>query len=116
LAGLSRLGYAGSLFLGSWVPDVMAHGGGREPALPASAAEREEWGKQGQAQIIAIVKQMNLREAMDDLKKHTVTEFEILEETFRSNGPEAVFEFLICRAREEKKHRLLFDAQIMQVR
>ncbi len=44
------------------------------------------------------------------------TEFDLLEETFRSNGPEAVFEFLICRAREEKKHRLLFDARIMQVR
>jgi creatinine amidohydrolase len=70
LAGLSKLGYAGSLALGSWVPDVMAHGGGREPALPATAAEREEWGKQGKAQIIAIVKQMRLREAMDDLKNH----------------------------------------------
>jgi creatinine amidohydrolase len=70
LAGLNKLGYGGSLSLGSWVPDVMAHGGGREPALPATAAEREEWGKQGQAQIIAIVKQMHLQEAMDDLKKH----------------------------------------------
>src|SRR5436190_5544735 len=70
LAGLSKLGYAGSLTLGSWVPDVMAHGGGQEPVLPATAAEREEWGKQGQAQIIAVVKQMHLREAMDDLKKH----------------------------------------------
>jgi creatinine amidohydrolase len=70
LAGLGKLGYSGSLSLGSWVPDVMAHGGGREPALPATAAEREEWGKQGAAQIVAIVKQMNLREAMDDLKKH----------------------------------------------
>ena len=70
LAGLSKLGYAGSLTLGSWVPDVMAHGGGQEPVLPSTAAEREEWGKQGQAQIIAIVKQMHLREAMEDLKKH----------------------------------------------
>jgi len=70
LAGLTRLGYSGSLSLGSWVPDVMAHGGGREPALPATAEEREEWGKQGKAQMIAIVKKMNLREAMDDLKQH----------------------------------------------
>jgi creatinine amidohydrolase len=70
LAGLGKLGYSGSLSLGSWVPDVMAHGGGREPALAANAAEREEWGKQGQAQIIAIVKQMRLQEAMADLKKH----------------------------------------------
>ena len=70
LAGLNKLGYAGSLSLGSWVPDVMAHGSGSAPALPATAAEREEWGQQGQAQIIAIVKQMHLREAMEDLKKH----------------------------------------------
>jgi len=70
LAGLSKLGYSGSLALGSWVPDVMAHGSGREPALPATAAEREEWGKQGQAQMVAIVKQMHLQEAMEDLKKH----------------------------------------------
>ena len=70
LAGLAKLGYSGSLTLGSWVPDVMMHGGGREPALPANAAEREQWGKEGQAQVIAIVKQMHLREAMDDLKLH----------------------------------------------
>jgi creatinine amidohydrolase len=69
LAGLSKLGYSGSLSLGSWVPDVMAHGNGK-PVLPANPAEREEWGKQGQAQLIAIVKQMRLKEAMDDLKQH----------------------------------------------
>jgi creatinine amidohydrolase len=70
LAGLGKLGYSGSLSLGSWVPDVMAHGSGREPALPATAAEREEWGKEGAAQIVAIVKQMKLQEAMDDLRQH----------------------------------------------
>ncbi len=70
LAGLSKLGYAGSLSLGSWVPDVMAHGSGREPVLPATASEREDWGKQGQAQIVKVVQQMHLREAMDNLKKH----------------------------------------------
>jgi creatinine amidohydrolase len=69
LAALGRLGYSGSLALGSFVPDVMAHGSGA-PQLASSAAEREEWGKQGEAQIRAIVKQMNLREAMDNLKKH----------------------------------------------
>jgi creatinine amidohydrolase len=70
LAGLNKLGFGGSLTLGSWVPDVMAHGGGREPALPSTEAEREEWGLQGKAQIVAIVKQMNLEEAMADLKQH----------------------------------------------
>jgi creatinine amidohydrolase len=69
-AALGKLGYSGSLALGSFVPDVMAHGGGREPVLPANAAERDEWGKQGQAQIVAVVKQMHLKEAMDALKKH----------------------------------------------
>ena len=69
LAGLSKLGYSGSLTLGSWVPDVMSHGNAK-PVLPANPAEREEWGKQGQAQLIAIVKQMHLKEAMEDLKQH----------------------------------------------
>jgi hypothetical protein len=70
LAGLSQLGYSGSLSLGSWIPDVMAHGGAHEPVLPANAAEREQWGKQGKEQVIAIVKQMRLKQAMDDLKEH----------------------------------------------
>ena len=68
LAGLSKLGYSGSLSVGSWQPDVMAHG--RPPVLAATAAEREQWGKQGEAQIRAIVKQMKLEEAMEDLRKH----------------------------------------------
>ena len=68
LEGLTKLGYSGSLSLGSWQPDVMAHG--KPPVLPSTAAEREEWGKQGEAQIRAIVKLMKVQEAMDDLKKH----------------------------------------------
>jgi creatinine amidohydrolase len=68
-AALGELGYQGSLALGSWVADLRSHGGGNQ-ALPASEAEREEWGKQGEAQIRAIVKQLKLREAMDSLKKH----------------------------------------------
>ena len=78
LTGLNKLGYGGSLSLGSWVPDVMAHGGGREPVLPANEAEREEWGKQGQAQIVAIVKQMQMQEAMEDLRKHDQYTNEVL--------------------------------------
>lgn len=68
LTGLSKLGYSGSLSVGSWQPDVMAHG--RPPVLAATAEEREQWGKQGEAQIRAIVKQMKLEEAMADLRKH----------------------------------------------
>ena len=69
LAALGRLGYSGSLSLGSWVPDVMAHGS-RPTDLPASAQEREAWGRQGKEQIAAIVKQMRLRDAMDALRQH----------------------------------------------
>src|SRR4249920_602662 len=87
LAGLSRLGYAGSLSLGSWVPDVMAHGSGREPELPDTASEREEWGRQGQAQIVAVVKQMHLQEAMDDLKKHDEYTNRVLVPKFGANLP-----------------------------
>ncbi len=70
LQGLSKLGLTGSLAVGSWLPDVMAHPSGREAALPANAVEREAWGKEGRAQITAIVKQMQLREAMQDLRLH----------------------------------------------
>jgi creatinine amidohydrolase len=69
LATLGKLGFSGSLSLGSWIPDVMAHGAG-SPVLPANAAEREEWGKQGKEQIIAIVKKMRLEEAMEALRQH----------------------------------------------
>ncbi|MEZ5400466.1 MAG: creatininase family protein [Bryobacteraceae bacterium] len=69
LAVLSKLGFSGSLALGSWVPDVMAHGGG-SLALPDSAAQREEWGRQGRAQVLEIVRRMRMPEAMDALRKH----------------------------------------------
>ena len=53
----------------SWISDVMAHGSG-EPELPATAADREEWGKQGQAQMVAVVQKMRLKEAMEALRQH----------------------------------------------
>lgn len=69
LATLGKLGFSGSLALGSWINDVMAHGGGRAE-LPATAAEREQWGRDGQRQIEAIVKRMRMKEAMDALREH----------------------------------------------
>ena len=69
LATLGRLGLSGSLSLGSWINDVMAHGGGRAE-LPATAAEREQWGREGQRQIEAIVKRMKMPEAMEALREH----------------------------------------------
>jgi creatinine amidohydrolase len=69
LAALGKLGLSGSLALGSWISDAMAHGGGKLE-LPATAAEREEWGRQGRAQIQALVARMKMGEAMDALRKH----------------------------------------------
>jgi hypothetical protein len=45
-----------------------------------------------------------------------VERFELIEQTFRAGGPEAVFRLLSDSAREERNPRLLFDARIMQVR
>lgn len=70
LATLGKLGFSGSLTLGSWVPDVMAHGGEREPLLPATEAERIEWGKQGQTHIRNLVKAMRMNEALEALRQH----------------------------------------------
>ncbi len=69
LAALGKLGFSGSLTLGSWINDVMAHGPGHLE-LPATAAQREEWGREGQAQITAIVKRMRMNEAMEALREH----------------------------------------------
>jgi creatinine amidohydrolase len=87
LATLGKLGYSGSLSVGSYVPDVMAHGAGAGPVLPATAAEREEWGKQGRAQIVAIVKQMRLGEAMDALRQHDKFTNDVLVPKFGSVMP-----------------------------
>jgi creatinine amidohydrolase len=69
LATLGKLGLSGSLSLGSWISDVMAHGA-QETPLPATPQEREAWGKQGREQMIAVVKKMSLNEAMEALRKH----------------------------------------------
>ncbi|MBK7931255.1 MAG: creatininase family protein [Bryobacterales bacterium] len=68
LSTLGRLGFSGSLSLGSWINDVMAHGPIAE--LPATAAEREEWGRHGQRQIESIVQRMRMKEAMEALRQH----------------------------------------------
>src|SRR5262249_31422968 len=89
LATLGKLGFSGSLSLGSWVPDVMAQSGGYEGPLPATTAEREERGKKGRAQIIAIVKRMQLNEAMAALRQHDRFTQDVLVPKFGSILPTA---------------------------
>ena len=69
LATLGKLGFSGSLTLGSWVADVMAHGSGKD-VLPESVAQREEWGRAGRDEVVAIVKRMQMGPAMDALRQH----------------------------------------------
>ena len=76
LATLGKLGFSGSLSLGSWVGDVMAHGAAE--VLPASAAERAVWGSLGAAQIRAMVKRMQMNEAMVALRQHDRCTLEVL--------------------------------------
>lgn len=68
LATLGKLGFSGSLTLGSWVPDVMSHGGDND--LPATPDLRSAWAIQGTEQLRAIVKRMRIPEAMDALRQH----------------------------------------------
>jgi creatinine amidohydrolase len=69
LVTLGKLGFSGSLTLGSWVADVMAHGSGKD-VLPESVAQREEWGRAGRDEIISVVKRMQIPLAMDALRQH----------------------------------------------
>jgi len=85
LAALGRLGFSGSLTLGSWVPDVMSHGG--DTNLPANEAERAAWAKQGEEQLRAIVKRMKIPEAMDALRKHDRFTQEYIVPKFRTTLP-----------------------------
>lgn len=76
LRKLGQLGLSGSMALGSWVAGEMAHGG--ETNLPATSAEREAWGREGEAQIRALVKKMRMGEAMDALAEHARYTREVL--------------------------------------
>ena len=85
LTTLGKLGFAGSLTLGSWVPDVMSHGGDSD--LPATAADRAAWARQGEEQLRVIVKRMRIPEAMDALRKHDRYTQEIIVPKFFNTKP-----------------------------
>ena len=87
LATLGRLGFSGSLSLGSWINDVMAHG--PDAPLPATAAEREDWGRHGQRQIESIVQRMRMKEAMEALRQHDRYTQDVIVPRLRQWVPEA---------------------------
>ena len=88
---LRELGYAGSLTLGSWISDVLAHSGSLP--LAAEAAQREQWGREGRDQIRAIVTRMRLREAMAALKQHDEFTQRVIVPKFRDRLPRTVDSF-----------------------
>ena len=85
LATLGKLGFSGSLSLGSWINDVMAHGAPQP--LPATAAERTQWAERGAAQIRAIIQRMSLSEAMTALRQHDRYTEEVIVPRLKANLP-----------------------------
>jgi creatinine amidohydrolase len=69
LATLSKLGYSGSLTLGFWWPDPNGHGYSNTN-LPKTSEERAAWGKQGEAEIDALVRGMDVPAMVTALKSH----------------------------------------------
>lgn len=66
---LGKLGVTGSLAVGSWITDYRGHGP-RSQVLPATDAEREKWGQEGEAQIRDVVKKLNIKAVVEAQKKH----------------------------------------------
>lgn len=87
LAKLGELGYSGSYKLGSWIPDVLAHGGSMP--LASTAAQREEWGELGRKQIQAWVAKLRLNEAMEALREHDRFTNDVIVPKFRDRLPPA---------------------------
>jgi len=82
---LRELGFAGSLTLGSWIADTMAHGGSAD--LPGSVQERAEWGRVGREQVRSIVKKLRLPEAMEALRMHDEYTQEVIIPKFKDRLP-----------------------------
>ncbi|HYO83635.1 MAG TPA: creatininase family protein [Bryobacteraceae bacterium] len=78
LATLSKMGYSGSLTLGFWWADPNGHGYSNTN-LPTTPEERAAWGKQGEAEIDALVQGMHVPAMLTALKGHAkFTEDEIV--------------------------------------
>jgi creatinine amidohydrolase len=85
LATLTKMGLAGSLTLGYWWSDPEGHGGGEN--LPPTAAERAAWAKQGEAEIDAVVKSMDLKTVVQALRDHDKFTQEMIGPRFKSMLP-----------------------------
>lgn len=87
LATLTKMGLAGSLSMGYWWSDPEGHGAGIGGALPATAEERAQWGKEGEAQIAAVVKSLDLKTVLEALRGHDKFTQEVIVPKFKSMLP-----------------------------
>ena len=85
LATLTKMGLAGSLTLGYWWSDPEGHGGGRD--LPATAADRAAWGREGEAQIAAVIQALDLKTVVEALRDHDRFTQEVIVRKFKSKLP-----------------------------
>jgi creatinine amidohydrolase len=69
-ATLNKLHLAGSLGLGYWHANPDAHSAGGRGNLPKTPEERTAWGKEGMAQLAAVVKTMDVKTMIGALKQH----------------------------------------------
>ena len=69
-AALNKLHAAGSLGLGYWHADPDAHSAGGRGNFPKTPEERVTWGKEGAAQLAAVVKTMEVKAMIAALKQH----------------------------------------------
>jgi hypothetical protein len=79
------MGLAGSLTLGYWWSDPEGHGSGAN--LPSTAAERAAWAKEGEAEIDAVVKSMDLKTVLEALRDHDRFTQEMIVPKFKTMLP-----------------------------
>jgi creatinine amidohydrolase len=89
LAVLNKMHLAGSLALGYWWDDPDAHGAGGRTALPATAAQRAEWGNTGKQQLAAVIKSMDLKTVISALRQHAEFTEKTIVPKFKSMLPES---------------------------
>ena len=87
LATLTKMGLAGSLTRGYWWSDPEGHGAGIGGALPTTAEERAQWGREGEAQLAAVVRSLDLKTTLEALREHDRFTQEVIVPKFKSMLP-----------------------------
>lgn len=87
LATLTKMGLAGSLSMGYWWSDPEGHGAGIGGALPQTTEQRAQWGREGQVQVAAAVRELDLKTVLEALRGHDRFTQEVIVPKFKSMLP-----------------------------